>query len=123
MSRRTSSSAVEFGAGPPAPLRFVVPGRTPAAAFAGGIKFESPDADTRHMDAQGARLLAARIRAGVRVGAEIELVADDGEAGLRSGDRGVVTWIGEQGGVVVRWDRGFTHEIDPEKTPFRSLAA
>ena len=65
------------------------------------------------MDAQGARLLAARIRAGVAVGARIELV----------GDRGIVDQIDEQGHVVVTWDRGFASEIDPGSTPILTLAA
>ena len=76
------------------------------------------------MDAQGARLLAARIRAGVSIGMRIELVGDAGEdTGLCAGDRGVVDQIDDRGHVVVNWDRGFVHEIDPERTPFRPLAA
>ena len=76
------------------------------------------------MDANGARQLAARIRAGVSIGMRIELVrnANDG-SGLRSGDRGVVDQVDETGQVLVRWDRGFAREIDPERTPFRRLAA
>ena len=52
------------------------------------------------MDASGARLLAARIAAGVRIGSRIELVADC-ETDLRAGDRGVVREI-ESGGDVAR---------------------
>jgi hypothetical protein len=76
------------------------------------------------MDAQGARQLAARIRAGVSIGMRIELVRDaDGESGLCAGDRGVVDQVDDSGQVLVRWDRGFALEIDPERTPFRRLAA
>jgi uncharacterized protein DUF4314 len=76
------------------------------------------------MDAQGARLLAARIRSGVSVGARIELVeAPRDESGLRAGDRGVVDQIDEHGKVVVTWDRGFASEIDPGTTPIQMLAA
>jgi hypothetical protein len=76
------------------------------------------------MDANGARLLAARIRAGVSVGARIELTSDlEGEHGLRAGDRGVVRAIGEHGRIVVQWDRGFQLEIDPESASFHRLAA
>ena len=50
------------------------------------------------MDATGARLLAARIAAGVRIGAVIELVADSG-ADLRAGDRGVVREFDATGAV------------------------
>jgi hypothetical protein len=76
------------------------------------------------MDANGAKLLAARIRAGVAIGARIELVSapTDG-SGLCVGDRGTVDQIDEHGHVYVSWDRGFASEIDPESTPFQSLAA
>lgn len=76
------------------------------------------------MDANGARFLAARIRAGVAVGSRIELVgapADD--SGLCPGDRGVVDEIDERGFVFISWDRGFASEIDPESTPIQPLAA
>lgn len=78
----------------------------------------------RPMDAQGARLLAARIRAGVSVGARIELVETPrDDSGLYAGDRGVVDQIDEQGRMVVSWDRGFASEIDPSSTPILTLAA
>jgi Domain of unknown function (DUF4314) len=76
------------------------------------------------MDPLGARLLAARIRAGVAVGTRIELVSDtENTAGLCAGDRGVVDDIDDRGLVRVIWDRGCTVEIDPDQTPFRPLAA
>lgn len=76
------------------------------------------------MDANGARLLAARIRAGVRIGTVIELVADgSGDSGLHAGDRGVVKDIALSGAVVVAFERGLNYEIDPDVTPFRPLAA
>jgi hypothetical protein len=76
------------------------------------------------MDPLGARLLAARIKAGVSVGTRIELVSDaNDESGLCAGDRGVVDDIDAGGLVHVTWDRGFAVEIDPERTPFRPLAA
>jgi hypothetical protein len=69
-------------------------------------------------------LLAARIRAGVRVGARIEIVSvGDPSSGLRIGDCGVVREIGDDGQVVVSWDRGFALEIDPDVTRYRPLAA
>ena len=73
------------------------------------------------MDPLGARLLAARIKAGVSVGTRIELVTD--APGLAAGDRGIVDDIDDRGHVRVVWDRGCTVEIDPEQTQFRSLAA
>jgi hypothetical protein len=76
------------------------------------------------MDPLGARLLAARIRAGVSVGTRIELVSDAaGDPELFAGDRGVVADIDDRGLVRVVWDRGCTVEIDPDQTPFRPLAA
>lgn len=73
------------------------------------------------MDPFGARLLAARIKAGVSVGTRIELVTD--APGLSAGDRGIVDDIDEWGHIRVVWDRGCTVEIDPDQTSFRSLAA
>jgi Domain of unknown function (DUF4314) len=76
------------------------------------------------MDPLGARLLAARIRAGVSVGTRIELVGDPvDDSGLAAGDRGVVDDIDDRGLVRVIWDRGCVVQIDPEQTPFRPLAA
>jgi Domain of unknown function (DUF4314) len=76
------------------------------------------------MDPLGARLLAARIRAGVSVGTRIELVGELADAsGLTPGDRGVVDDIDDRGLVRVVWDRGCVVQIDPEQTPFRPLAA
>jgi hypothetical protein len=76
------------------------------------------------MDTQGARLLAARLRAGVAIGARIELVeAPPDDSGLCKGDRGIVEQIDEAGRVVVAWDRGFASEIDPHATTFNTLAA
>lgn len=73
------------------------------------------------MDPLGARLLAARIKAGVSVGTRIELVGD--AAGLSAGDRGVVDDIDEHGHIRVVWDRGVTLEIDPDETSFKPAAA
>ena len=93
-------------------------------ACAEGFKEPRAETDMEFMDPHGAKLLAARIRAGVAIGTRIELVGDLGEdSGLCPGDRGVVHEIGDTGHVVVNWDRGFTFEIDPERTQFRPLAA
>jgi Domain of unknown function (DUF4314) len=82
------------------------------------------ETDIPRMDTQGARLLAARIRAGVSVGARIELVESPrDDSGLCAGDRGVVSRIDEEGHVVVTWDRGFASEIDPGSTRIHTLAA
>lgn len=82
------------------------------------------ETDTPRMDTQGARLLAARLRAGVAIGARIELVEAPGDdSGLCAGDRGVVEQIDDNGRIVVNWDRGFASEIDPNTTPINTLAA
>jgi hypothetical protein len=82
------------------------------------------ETDILRMDAQGARLLAARIRAGVAIGARVELVeAPLDDSGLCAGDRGIVDQIDEHGHIFVTWDRGFTTEIDPGHTPLNTLAA
>ena len=73
------------------------------------------------MDALGAIQLAARIRAGVRVGATIEVLDDASGGGLLPGDRGVVRAI-SPAGVLVLWDRGFEVEIDPDVTRYRAAA-
>jgi len=72
------------------------------------------------MDAQGARMLAARIRAGVRIGTQIEFTGAAGtHERLRPGDRGVVKDIVESGDILVVWEQGFAIVIDPDTTPFR----
>ena len=70
----------------------------------------------------GARLLAARIAAGVRIGSVIELVQDS-DLELRAGDRGIVREIEPGGAVVVEWERGFDRAIDPSHSAFRALPA
>ena len=75
------------------------------------------------MDAEGARQLAARLKAGVWLGMRVELVDAGGEPKLSAGDRGIVESIDENGHVVVMWDRGFSLEVDPERSPLRRLAA
>ncbi|MGH3132868.1 MAG: DUF4314 domain-containing protein [Gaiellaceae bacterium] len=76
------------------------------------------------MDPAGARLLAARIKAGVSIGTRIELVGVTEESsGLHPGDRGVVDDIDDHGHIRVVWDRGCVVQIDPEQTHFRPLAA
>jgi hypothetical protein len=75
------------------------------------------------MDAEGARQLANRIKAGVWIGMRVELVDAGSEAQLSAGDRGVVEEIDDHGNVVVKWDRGFSLVIDPDRSPLRRLAA
>jgi hypothetical protein len=88
------------------------------------VKKRSPAADKGYVDARGARLVAARIRAGVRIGSRIELVSvGDASYGLTVGDCGVVREILDDGEVVVVWDRGFESEIDPDVWQYRKLAA
>jgi hypothetical protein len=67
-------------------------------------------------------MLAARIRAGVRIGSMIEFTGCS-HAQLLPGDRGVVRDISETGDIIVSWERGFALQIDPDTTPFRSVPA
>jgi hypothetical protein len=99
---------------------FVGPEPTPALRR---VKQPVAGTDIDLMDAEGARLLAARIKAGVWIGMRVELVDAGGESQLSAGDRGVVEAIDEHGRVVVKWDRGFSLEVDPEHSPLRRLAA
>lgn len=77
--------------------------------------------DNDGMDAAGAIQLAARIRAGVRIGTTIEVLDDASGDGLEPGDRGVVRAISPEG-VLVAWERGFSLEIDPDVTRYRAAA-
>jgi multidrug efflux pump subunit AcrA (membrane-fusion protein) len=70
------------------------------------------------MDAVGAQHLAARIRAGVRIGTTIEVLKDGAGDGLTPGDRGVVQGISLDG-VLVNFERGFCIAIDPDVTIYR----
>ena len=115
-----------FRSGPPAHCTFVGGRISPAAEIflRKRVKLCGVETDNPVMDPTGARLLAARIKAGVAVGTRIELVADaDGPSGLCAGDRGVVDDINERGFVRVIWDRGMVVDIDPDHTQFRPLAA
>jgi hypothetical protein len=77
------------------------------------------------MDVLGAQFLAARIRAGVRIGSRIEIIgAAQSESGLAAGDRGIVRGFTPEGYVIVAFeDRFHDVEVDPELTPYRQLAA
>jgi uncharacterized protein DUF4314 len=75
------------------------------------------------MDANGARQLAARIKAGVSAGMRVELVSANEDSRLVAGDRGVVEAVDEEGMVLVKWDRGLTLAIDPSLTPVRRLVS
>jgi hypothetical protein len=75
-----------------------------------------------HVDTLGARHLAARLRARVRVGTMIVLEADDHESGLVAGDRGIVDEITPEG-VTVDWEKGFRLSIDPDRLPYRAFEA
>jgi hypothetical protein len=73
------------------------------------------------MDSIGARLLAARIASGARIGSVIELELDAPPT-LKAGDRGTVRDVSVEGRVVVQWDRGFSQDIDPASAAFRTIA-
>ncbi len=73
------------------------------------------------MDGSGARALAARIRAGVKVGTTIVLDREELGSDLVVGDVGIVTEINHDG-MVVAWERGFSRTIDPRVISFHTLA-
>lgn len=70
----------------------------------------------------GAQLVAARIRAGVRVGRSIELL-EDGVPGsyLMAGDRGVVVDVDPDGYVTIRVQDGRRLSLHPDVTRYRPL--
>lgn len=73
------------------------------------------------MDTRGAAHLAGRIKAGVRIGARVELVSKAPDPRLQPGDAGFVVGIDPQGRLQVRWDRGLTVDVEP--APLRLLPA
>jgi hypothetical protein len=75
------------------------------------------------MDSNGARMLAARIRAGVRVGQSIELVRDHtSDPRLTRGDRGVVLGFDDiDGNLIVQWRAGFTDTLDPTQDVYQAV--
>ncbi|WP_411276951.1 hypothetical protein [Gaiella sp.] len=77
------------------------------------------------MDILGAQCLAARIRAGVRIGSHIELIDSVGsDSSLVAGDRGEVRGFTAEGYVLVAFESQFQPvEIDPRMTHYRSVAA
>jgi len=88
------------------------------------LQVEQTEADTSSMDVLGAKMLAARLRAGVRIGQVIELLDDSsGDARLKRGDIGVVRGFSDGGLVVIQWSEGFVEEIDPSIDGYRPHAA
>ena len=74
------------------------------------------------MDVTGARILAARLEAGVGIGTMIELTSDSAEdSRLVPGDRGVVDELKQNGNIVVRWESGLKKEIHPSSSTYRAL--
>ena len=71
------------------------------------LKKRAETADMRSMDVLGASMLAARIRAGVRIGQMIELLGDSStSADLKRGDIGLVAGFSANGNILVRWSGG-----------------
>lgn len=73
------------------------------------------------MDTRGAGHLAGRIKAGIRIGARVQLVANVPDSGLQPGDAGSVVGVDRDGRLCVRWDRGLTLDVEP--APLRLLPA
>jgi len=74
------------------------------------------------MDVLGASVLAARIRAGVRIGQMVELLRDSDTDGHRErGDLGLVTGFTVDGSVVVKWGGGAVSILDPAVDSYKAL--
>ena len=77
-------------------------------------------ADMQSMDVLGASVLAARIRAGVRIGQMIELLRDSSTSpDLKRGDLGFVAGFSANGNILVRWSGGSALEsstLPPTRT-------
>ena len=69
-------------------------------------------------------MLAARIRARVRIGQTIELLSDSVEhANLKRGALGVVSGFSRDGKVVVTWDDGLTAILDPSLENYERIGS
>ena len=75
------------------------------------------------MDVLGASMLAARIRAGVRIGQMIELLRDSSTSpNLKRGDLGLVAGFSANGNILVRWSGGSTlEELDPATDAYQAI--
>ena len=69
-------------------------------------------------------MLAARIRARVRIGQRIELLSDSTEhPNLKRGALGLVSGFSRDGKVVVTWDDGLVAILDPSLENYERIAS
>ena len=69
-------------------------------------------------------MLAARIRARVRIGQTIGLLSDSTEhPNLKRGALGVVSGFSRDGKVVVTWDDGLTAILDPSLENYERIGS
>ena len=88
------------------------------------LKFFVAAADVGHMDSLGATMLAARIRARVRIGQTIELLSDSTEhSNLKRGALGLVSGFSRDGKVVVTWDDGLVAILDPSLENYERIGS
>ena len=67
-------------------------------------------------------MLAARIRAGVRIGQMIELLRDSTtNVQLKRGDSGLVVGFTTDGNIVVKWAGGHVVDLDPATESYQAL--
>ena len=87
------------------------------------LKKRAETADMRSMDVLGASMLAARIRAGVRIGQMIELLGDSStSADLKRGDIGLVAGFSANGNILVRWSGGsVVEELDHATDSYQAI--
>ena len=88
-----------------------------------GLKKRAETADMRSMDVLGASMLAARIRAGVRIGQMIELLGDSSTSpDLKRGDIGLVAGFSANGNILVRLERRQrVEELDPATDSYQAI--
>jgi hypothetical protein len=69
-------------------------------------------------------MLAARIRARVRIGQTIELLSDSTEhPSLKRGALGLVSGFSRDGKVVVNWDDGLVAILDPSLENYERIGS
>ena len=69
-------------------------------------------------------MLAARIRARVRIGQRIELLTDSAEhSNLKRGALGLVSGFSRDGKIVVTWDDGLVAILDPSLENYERIAS
>jgi hypothetical protein len=87
------------------------------------LKFATAPSHIGSIDVLGATMLAARLRAGVRIGQVIEVLGDSPQdERLRREEVGLVRGFEDDGLLVVQWSAGLVAEIDPSLEAYEQLS-